>query len=214
MNSVRQSGDKKSYRVILLLVVGLTAFSSAMKELNHVREFTRDASNMLASWSNAFTPAQDVVVPAPVPHTAVKVETCESSHTLKGAGLVDQFRLDQLQSGGGVAPVQAVEIKDVGKTVVAARSKPRDLQVGTQVATLRKYRAADIEMMELRRQAHREADLKVMILADDDGEAEITIPLNTEFKVPQVKSRWRVRVDGRDDVLKSLNRSINLRSAG
>src|SRR5688500_13866676 len=82
MNSVGQSGDKKSYRVILLLVVGLAAFSSAMKELNQVREFTREASNLVASWSKAVEPAPavDRLVPVEVPRTAARLEVCENSH--------------------------------------------------------------------------------------------------------------------------------------
>ena len=34
----------KGYKAILILVVGLTAFSSAIKELNQIREFGADAS--------------------------------------------------------------------------------------------------------------------------------------------------------------------------
>ena len=42
--------DKASYRIILLLVVGLTAFSSAMKELNQIQELSLDASRLMAQW--------------------------------------------------------------------------------------------------------------------------------------------------------------------
>lgn len=209
MNGVDQSGEKKSYRVILLLVVGLTAFSSAMKELNLLREFSRDTSSLVASWSNAIAPQapEEVVVPVPalVPQMVEKVEVCESTHTLNP---VDQ--VDQKQLGGGVALAE-VKIKEVGKTFVAERSKRREAQA---VATVRSHRSADIEMIELRQQARREGNLKVMILADSDGEAEIAVP-DFEFKLPKVKTHRQIIIKPEEiEILRTLNRSINLRSAG
>lgn len=208
MNSVGQSGDRKSYRIILLLIVGLTAFSSAMKELNLLREFSRDTSNLVASWSNAMTPPAppEVVVPAEIPPVPETVEVCESSHAVQEAEPVDE-----LQLGGDVARVE-VKIKDVGKTFVAERSTRREAQA---VATLRSRRSVDIDMMELRKRAHQERDLKVMILADSDGEAEIAIPTTFEFKAPKVRvHRPFVFKPEEREILKTLNRSLNLRSAG
>src|SRR5687768_10904082 len=106
MYSGGQSGERKSYRVILLLVVGLTAFSSAMKELNLLREFSRDTSNLVASLSNAVAPeVPEVVVPAEIPQVPEPVEVCESSHILETAEPVDH-----LQLGGGAARAE-VKIK-------------------------------------------------------------------------------------------------------
>jgi hypothetical protein len=207
MNSVGESGDRKSYRVLLLLIVGLAAFSSAMKELNVLREFSRDTSSLVASWSDELAPkAPEVVVPAEVPPNVETVEVCDSSHTLNTVEVVDQLDL-----GGGVAQ-PAVKIKEVGKTFVAERSKRRDTQA---VASLRSHRSVDIEMMELRKQVRRAADLKVMIVADGDGEAEIAIPASFEFKVPKVKAHRQIWIKPEErDILKTLNRSLNLRSAG
>ena len=211
MNSVGQSGDRKSYRVILLLIVGLTAFSSAMKELNLLRESARDTSNLVASWarwSGALEPeapkAPDAVVPVPAPPVVEEVEVCENSHTLP-----EVEQVDHLQLGGAVARVE-VKNKDVGKIVVAERSKHRNEQA---VATLRGRRSADIELIQLRNQVRRGADFKVMIMADHDGEAQIALPSDFEFKVPKVKTYRAIRPDERE-LLKTLNRSLNLRSAG
>jgi hypothetical protein len=208
MNSVGQSGDGKSYRVILLLVVGLAAFSSAMKELNVLREFTRDTNTLVASWSNAVTPERvpvpHVVVPTEISQPAVEVEVCESSETLNSAEPVERLL------GGSVARDQA-RIKDGGKTVVAERSGRRD----AHVAALRSHRSADIDLVELRKQIHREANLKVTIMADSDGEAKITIPSGFEFKLPKVKTFQPIIVKPEErEILKSLNRGFNLRSAG
>lgn len=212
MNSVGQGGDRKSYRVILLLVVGLTAFSSAMKELNLLREFSRETSDLVASWSKAVAAeapeapvAPESVVPVPVPQVVEEVEVCDNSHSLKEIEPVDH-----LQLGGGVAQAK-VKIKDVGKPIVAERSKRRNV---TAVATLRRDRSVDIELIELRNQVRRVADLKVMIMADNDGEAGIAIPSNFEFKVPKAKTYRHVMKPEEREILKTLNRSFNLRSAG
>jgi hypothetical protein len=212
MNSVGQSGDRKSYRVILLLVVGLTAFSSAMKELNLLREFTRDTSNLVASWSHIVAPeAPPVVAPAEVPQPVETVEVCESSHT------VEIEPVDQVELGGGVARAE-VKIKEVGKPFVAERSRRSETQA---VATLRSHRSADIDLVELRKRVPREADLKVMIMADSDGESEIAIPSsfefkssNFEFKLPKVKTHRQLIKPEEREILRTLNRSFNLRSAG
>ena len=208
MNSVGQSGDRKSYRVILLLAVGLTAFSSAMKELNLLREFTRDTSNLVASWSDALTPeAPQVVVPVEVPEPVEKVEVCESIHKVNEVEPVDPVEL-----GGGVAQAE-VKTREVGKTVVAERSRRRDTQA---VATLRANRSADIELLKQLPQMPRQADLKVMIMADSEGEGDFAFPSSFEFKVPKVKTpnRHIIIKPGEREILKSLNRSLNVRSAG
>jgi hypothetical protein len=223
MNSVGQSGDKKSYRVILLLVVGLTAFSSAMKELNQVREFTRETSDLVASWSNMLTPSHpaEKLAPVDVPRTAIRLEACEA----EGEHSVES--IEPIQLGVEVAPVieQRAETKDVGKTVVVRRLHTRAERHELNLAALPKHRVAGIDMgvdvVELRKQARRLSDLKVTLTADDDndgqGEAEIAIPDNLEMKLPQVKIMHRqliINQAERDSLLKSLNRGLNLRSAG
>jgi len=210
MNSVGQSGDRKSYRIILLLAVGLTAFSSAMKELNVLREFSRDTSSLVASWSKSVAPeagAPEVVpVPAaPAPPVVDVVEVCDNSHALPEIEPVDDIEL-----GGGVAQ-QEVKIKDVGKTVVAERSKRRNIQA---VATLRPDRSAGIELMKLRKHIPRAADLKVMILADSDGEAQIALPSGFEFKARKVRTARPIFKPEEREILRTLNRSFNIRSAG
>ena len=207
MNSVGQSGDRKSYRIILLIAVGLTAFSSAMKELNVLREFTRDTNNLVASWSKAVAPEAPEVVPAeaPAPPAVPEVEVCDNSHSLP-----EIAPLDHVELGGGVAQ-EAVKIKDVGKTVVVERSKRRNIPT---VATLRADRSAGIDLMELRKQARREGDFKVMILADSENEAQIALPSGFEFKVPKVRTHRSIIKPEEREMLRTLNRSLNVRSAG
>ncbi|HKR11091.1 MAG TPA: hypothetical protein VJT15_03455 [Pyrinomonadaceae bacterium] len=218
MNNVGQSGDKKSYRVILLLVVGLTAFSSAMKELNQLRDFARDAGTLMASLSNALTPSHpaEKLAPIDVPRTAVRLEACDSVNVHAPEAAEQQVQVDV-----GVAPAARVEqgaraeIKDVGKTVVARRNESRTERRELNIAALPKHRVDGIEMIELRRQARRLADLKFTIVADDENEAEIAIPGKVDLKVPKVKNHRQIIINTiAPDALKNLNRSLNLRSAG
>ncbi|HEU4769930.1 MAG TPA: hypothetical protein VFS77_21370, partial [Pyrinomonadaceae bacterium] len=206
--------DKKSYRVILLLVVGLTAFSSAMKELNLLREFTRDTSNLVASWSHAMQRAEPVekLAPIDVPRTAVRLEVCENNQVKEVEPVIAVEPVQPFQAGVSVASEPRVEIKDVGKTVVSRRSERRE----EQVAALKKHRLEDIEMVELRNQIRRLADLKVIITEDGHGEAEIAIPSGLNLKLPTVKTHRQIFVTPaeREMFLKNLNRGINLRSAG
>ncbi len=55
--------NSKGSRVILILVVALTGFSSAMKELNEVRQFGLQLNQFVAEWSEKLAPAD---IPAPV----------------------------------------------------------------------------------------------------------------------------------------------------
>src|SRR6185436_6525555 len=67
--------NSKGNRVILILVVGLASFTSAMRELNQLRQFGMDASQFIAQWSEKLTSAE---IPAPV---VAKVQTCESKQS-------------------------------------------------------------------------------------------------------------------------------------
>jgi hypothetical protein len=73
----------------------------------------------------------------------------------------------------------------------------------------------EIDLVELRNEARRAADLKVLMMADDD-EAERSIPPDLNLRLPKVKAlrQFKVGTKEHDVLLKSLNRSINVRSAG
>jgi hypothetical protein len=86
MNSTGRNNDKTGYLVILLLVVGLTAFSNSMKELAQIHEVTVDAGRLVAQWSNNIAPAEVPQMPE-IPQAAltpqdppvvVKLNRCQS----------------------------------------------------------------------------------------------------------------------------------------
>jgi len=206
MNSMGQSGDKKSYRVILLLVVGLAAFSSAMKELNQIREYTREARSLVASLSKAVEPAPavDRVAPVEVPRTAARLEVCENSHPVDLAEPLESVR------GGVVVAQEPVGVREATQTAVTVRSPRREVQV----QTLRKLRPVDIDLVELRNQARRATDLKVLMADSDDDEAEISAPPEVNVYLPKVEVRqFKAGTKEHEVFMKSLNRS-NVRRAG
>jgi len=83
MNSTGRNNDKTGYLVILLLVVGLTAFSNSMKELAQIHEVTVDAGRLVAQWSNNIAPAETPQIPQvaqtpQAPPLVVKLSKCQS----------------------------------------------------------------------------------------------------------------------------------------
>lgn len=204
MNSTGQNREKSSYKVLLLLVVGLTAFSSAMKDLNHLRQATLDASELIAEWSDKFSPATEV---PPVPQTievhqtAIKVATCELKQSEPSV---------ELPWLSNVVAPRPVETKPRAIT-------PRPSQVidfkndlplpgEIQIAKLKKIPQFDFDS----------APFVFRIVNGDEPDAP-GVFITTEKK-SDVKTRARryreIRINPRDrEMLKNLNRSINLRFA-
>jgi len=77
MNNTGRHGVKSGYLVIMLLVVGLTAFSHSMKELTEIHQLTVDASRVVAQWSGNITPAEIPEIPQ-TQQTIVRIEKLES----------------------------------------------------------------------------------------------------------------------------------------
>jgi len=78
MNSTGQHGEKTGYRIILLLVVGLAAFSSAMKELNQLQQIGLEASRLASEWSGMMIPGREVPPAVTRPTIETKSLTCEN----------------------------------------------------------------------------------------------------------------------------------------
>ena len=117
MNSTGRHSEKSGYLVIMLLVVGLTAFSHSMKELTEIHQLTLDASRLVAQWSGNVTPAEIPQIPQ-VAQTVVKIEKHESCQSKQSAPAVE---LPWLTAPSTVAPVRK-QIK------IAKSRKRRDSQ--------------------------------------------------------------------------------------
>ena len=194
MQNTGQASEKKSYRVILLLVVALAAFSSAMKELNQVRDMTVEASNLVAQWKQAIAPADPMVT--------LSVETCQNTRTLMPP--------PPLQALPPAAPVQA-DAMDV--VVPAAPPTPEAVPVQPAPPAVREAPKPKRAV----RPAHDAAEVRVLLSKDDFVEKTIKDAFESDQSVKTFKTRNRrfifVTPEGHDIILKTLNRGVNLRSA-
>ena len=197
MNSTGQNNDKASYRIILLLVVGLTAFSSAMKELNQVQQLGVDASRLIAQWSATIVPVEVPQAPAPM---VVKVESCEMKQS------TPSVELPWLTHD---AQAETSEIEETEAPVVVKRSSKGD------VVKAKRERRIDVDPVQF----------QVRIPSDHDADADSfelvvpAMPVNSvsaqpfKFK-PRRNNSIRLSTRDREMLLKTFNRSINLRTAG
>jgi len=196
MQNTGQASEKKSYRVILLLVVGLAAFSSAMKELNQVRDMTVEASNLVAQWKDALAPADPMVT--------LSVETCQNSRTL-----VPPPPLQALPPLPP-APVQSDAV-DVG--VPAAPPAPEVAQPAAPAPAVREAP----KPRRVARPAHDAAEVRVLLSKDDFVEKTLKDAFESDQSMKTFKTKNRrfifVTPEGHDIILKTLNRGVNLRSA-
>ena len=199
MNSTGQNNEKASYRIILLLVVGLTAFSSAMKELNQIQELGLDASRLIAQWSATISPVEVPQAPAPM---LVKDESCEIKQS------TPSVELPWLTHD---AQAETSEIEETEAPVVVKRSSAGRLDV--------------VKVKRVRRNEVDPVQFQVRIPSDHDAEAEtlqIVIPEVpvTSFSAPPFKFKTRrnhpsrINTRDREMLLKTFSRSINLRIAG
>ena len=202
MNKTGQKGERGRYTVILLLVVGLTAFSSAMKDLNNLQHFAFEASHLIAQVSDEFAPAEIPQIPqtTEIQHTAINVATCElkqSAPSVELPWLSNVVRVPEKEKKPRAIvprPSQVIDFK-------------QDLPLSEyQIAKLKKLPQIDFDPGRFEfRIANGEADAFVF----------------REVPGNQLKNRARKHRDrenrinprDREMLLKTLNRSINLRFA-
>jgi hypothetical protein len=185
----------KGYKAILILVVGLTAFSSAMKELNQLREFGAEAGQFVAEWSEKLVPAESPTAVPPV--VVAKSEKCQSKVSEPN---VELPWLEHV--------ADADQIADTEEPAAA----PQPVIKRTRAKRERQGKVDPVPQFEVR------------ILNDQAGELEVpAVPVVSKFTVPPATFTFKshkqsfnfYRLNPRDrEMLKTLNRSINLRSAG
>src|SRR4026209_2720082 len=105
MNNTGRHSENSGFLVILLLLVGLTAFSHTMKELTDFHHLTLDASRVMAQWSGNVPPAEVPPVQVARIERIEKIQSCESQHS---AALVE---LPSLTEPSAAAPGRMREIK-------------------------------------------------------------------------------------------------------
>ena len=200
MNSTGRKGENSGYLVILLLVVGLTAFSHSMKELTEIHELTLDASRLVAQWSGDFAPAE-------IPQTVIRVEKIEKLASCDSKQLAPSVELPWLDEDSETAP----------SAVAPARPRqPKTEKIERRVIPI----PSEPEIAKLR---------KLQRIGIDTDAFEVRVPSvqlpeageSGTFDMQEFTFRAKARKPGatklnprdREMILKTLNRSINLRIA-
>jgi hypothetical protein len=204
MQYTGQGSEKRSYRIVLLLIVGLAAFSSAMKELNKVHEFTLQTGELIAQWTGSMATEKSEML--------VKVDTCDSQIPVpplpalppmppmpSAAPVVPpappaDVEIDAPDALPPVAPPAAPAVPEVPKP-------RRVVRVHREAATAK---AADVP------------EVKVYVSSEEilDRVLKDAFEADVNLKAIKAKNRRHFVISPNGDViLKSLNRSINLRAS-
>jgi hypothetical protein len=191
MNSTGRNGEKSVYLVIMLLVVGLTAFSHSMKELTEIHQLTLDAGRLVAQWSGNVTPAEIPQTPQ-LPQTIVKIEKLESCESRQSA----------LSEPSAIAPGRTQQPKThrIERRVITIPSE-------AQITKLKKLNRIDInaDAFEVR---------IPNVPFPEAGESTATELPSLTFRAKARKhGTTKINPRDREMLLKTLNRSINLRIA-
>ena len=198
MNCTGRHGNKSGYLVILLLVVGLTAFSHSMKELTEIHHLTLDAGRLIAQLSANVTPVE-------IPRTVVKIEklaSCESKQSLPSLELPWLNETPSPTEPNAIAPGRTPHsrIQKIERRVIVGPTE-------ADIAKLKNLPRFEIDSDEF----------EVRVPADAqnvDSDEPVAVELLSTFKA-KARKHGVIRIDPRDRemILKTLNRSINLRIA-
>jgi len=194
---MNNTGNKKSgYLVALLLVVGLAAFSNSMRELADIHRFTLDTGRLVAQY---ITPAEVPQI-APQINIAAKLNTCERRQAVPVVELEWLEDVEGITEPGAQATVPAPPVKVV-RVAPRTPAKPTELQL----AKVEKFAKFDFHAAPF--------EFKVANDDNDDSEAPAQLPL-TMFKAKTRKHNvFKLSPRDRELILRTLNRSINLRTA-
>ena len=203
MNSTGRHGEKSGYLVILLLVVGLTAFSHSVKELTEIHQLTWDASRLIAQYSGNVTPAE-------IPQTRIKIQKIE--------------KLESCESGQSAPSVDLRWLNETPEPrqteLSAVAPARRQLKIGTvDRSVIIKPSAAEIAKLKRLQRFEIDADAFEVRVSADDQNADSDEPVAAELPSFTFKAKARrhggrtINPREREMLLKTLNRSINLRIA-
>lgn len=197
MNSTGRQSEKSGYLVILLLLVGLTAFSHSMKELTEIHQLTVDASRLMAQWSGNVSPAE-------IPQTQqaiVRIEKIESCKSKQSAPSVELPWLDEAPTvPSAVAP---------GRT-----RQPKAERIERRVITI----PSEAEFAKLKKLPRLDIDADAFevripsVQFPEPGESGSTEMPDFTFRT-KARKHGAIKFNPRDRemILKTLNRGINLR---
>jgi len=131
----QQSDERRVSRVLLLMIVSLAAFTSAMNELNQVRTFTNQIGDLLASWSDAMVPTVNASAPVTAP-----------SCTVESLAMQEAIHSDEFRWNGIVAAGASIEVRGINGDIVAEPASGSEVQV----IALKTSRRSDVNLVKMK----------------------------------------------------------------
>ena len=200
--------EKRSVRVILLLIVGLAAFSSAMKELNQVHQLTLETGQLITHWTDMLPGDRNEQH-----EMLVRVETCDSKILPPMPPMPALPAVPPLPNVPAVPQVPAVPaVPDVEIDVPDAPSAAPSVP---EVPRVKPRRVVRVQRDAAAASAHA-SEVRVFVSTEAvDKALKDAFEFDFNQKALKAKNRRHIVIspDGRDVILKSLNRSINLRAS-
>ena len=206
MNNIQgqQTGERKLYRVLLLLIVSLAAFSSAMNELNQVQVLASQVGTLVASWS-------DVMVPTANASTRVITRSC----AVADLASQEASRSDEFRWNGTVAAGAAIEVQGINGEIVAEPIGGSEVQV----VALKTSRRSDVNSVKMKVVEHAGGVTICALYPNEDGEYPASCGPDSDgkgrgrIKNNDVQVNFTVRVPQRVGFVgKTVNGSITATS--
>ena len=195
---------KSGYLVALLLVVGLAAFSNSMRELAEIQRFTLDTSRLIAQY---VAPAETPQIPQLPQVVVAKLNRCKSRHAVPTVGVEWLEDVEGITEPGVQVTVPAPPVK-AERLAPRVTVKPTEIQL----AKVEKFRQFEFNKAPFAFNP-TQFEFKVSTDDNDESDAPAQLPL-TMFKAKNRKHNViKLNTRDREMILRTLNRSINLRTA-
>jgi len=117
--SRNQNKEKKIYKVIMILLVGLAAISGARKDLNQLLSLANDVHSFTDKWFGGILPTAQA-------RTVSTVETCSLTDKAKTSTTASA---DEFRWSGRVSQGKAIEIKGISGDISAEPASGDEIEV-------------------------------------------------------------------------------------
>jgi len=161
MNNTQQkrTTEKKFFPMLILVIVSLAAFSSAINDLNQLRAFSLQASNFIAAWSDVVVPTANASVTAPLIANSCVQDFAVHSFTQ------NVVHSDEFRWSGVVAPGAAIEVQGINGEINAESTAGAEVQV----VAVKKSHRSDVNLVQVKVEQHAGGVTICALYPDEDG---------------------------------------------
>ncbi len=159
MNRQSNLSSNSATRVILVVLIGFAALSTAIKELGTAQVFVADVVSVAARWSHEVVPTASAGTRVTVVKSKL-VETCDLNVQPQRSNS-SEFRWN-----GAVAPGQTVEVKGINGDINVESSTGNEVQV----LALKTSRRSDVETVQIKVVPHSSGVTICALYPNESGE--------------------------------------------